>query len=1038
MPMERWPMRLMCGVMLLVISLPAVAAPAPDDAALQRQIEGLRRDGMAELLIRLAETEGERLEPADRLNLLAEAHEMRYQARDVEQEERMKSLSEALAAYKKLLDDYRADHRRVIWQTNYATLVLFGELGIRRQEAALFYDLGLPSREQIDAFESYVATLFGHMAEGEILLFELEGTLPRRADFQQRFVDTGLWQRLREEYGQVRLPLLQGILAYYTSLLPDDHPYFQNLGRNQQVARQARTIEQERTRLQTLAMARLRRFADDERDVYRLRAFAQPVYARLLLRMDRLPEARAQAQAMVELNRNDINDLSARIVLATIRGREGQVAEAVKAFEALTQHELVKQNILYRLLATDAEHRWRVALAEAETNQSRKRELMGVAYRIYDRVMDDTNIPAEQRQALRSFIYDRWARTVARDTSPDMLPLPVLLAVGQYELQEGRADKVRAMETEPDERETAIEAANARMERSIQMHEAALAIDDITTTDRAQAIFNLGLARLELAERRNRQAVLAAVNEWKRILTDEQMRQADIAVNTATYSLGLLRDLYYLDINNVPDDLAEAYISVSNLLFAHFPDLRITHDERKLFGFYVHQLRGEYERAVAVYEPLPATHPDYWWVQREKIYCLLRIHETLEEAEAGQIRLNEARERLIRAARAIRQGAEAALPRATGTRAAEIRQASAEAMLSLAEIYSSERLWAQAREALEGWENMVGDDRELRRRALEQVIVVYVQTDALSPAQEAARALLAEAAAQEGGSVAVVDDLLAQLTRRMEEADERERVYAQRIIEGRAGREEGVLREEYANQRSRYARATEIFARLLIEHEQARDADDERIFPLQLTEARALRFRDELTASVEKFEELHESHPESLDVVIELAESHWAIARQIPREDRERASERATHMDRAFALFDRLVLGGRAEASRDPHGILPWYYWLGQLRRLEIILSRQSTARDQLERMLRDRRIEAVTQKLNQALAAVEEGLREPGISEDRADLLRTRRQEVLDLLAAPINERLASDAARLESDDMGGFRRQFERIENAVQRMTQ
>lgn len=1039
------------ALLALLLTLTWLGTPALAETnaeQLSQRIVDLQREGSVDQALQLLADQGQVLTPADRLHFIAETHEMRYQQRDLAEAERMASLTAAVDAYRQLLRDHRNDYRRVIWQVDFATLVVFGELGIRAQEAAFFYDLGLPSQDQREAFETLVPEAFGHVAEAELLLFELEGTLPRRPDFQDRFIATGLWDRINNEYGAVRLPLLQGLLAYYTSLLPEDHRYFQTLGRNVQVVRQQRVPDRERTRLRTLAVTRLRQYVEDEQDRFRLRNFARPIYARVLLRLERFPEARQQAEATVALGRNDLNDLSSRIVLAIVAGQTGQVQQAVEAFEQLAAHPLAVENLLYRLLITDAEHRWRMTRVAGAGSEEEKRRLTAQAFRIYDRVMDDPEIPAEQRQALRNFIYDRWARAMTDDVDPATLPDLVLLAVGQFQLAQGRIGLAEAAQASADEREAAVEAARRKLNRSIEMHQLALKSPDISPADRAQCFFNIGLARFELAPRRDLNAVLTTVAEWRQVLDDPEMRQAGIALDAARYSLGLLRDLYYVDVNNVPENLAEQYLHVANLLFTHFPNLEITHDERKVFGFYIHQVRGEYAEAIAIYEPLPVNHRDFWWVRREMVFSLLRVVEQLEAAAAPTREITEARERLVTVAGELRQQAQAALPRATARRAEEIRQADAEAMLAMAEAFGRDGQWARARSAMENWERVVGEDLELRRRSLEQVIVIYVQTEAMEQAVQAGRELLGGAGGRPEESLAVVEELLGRLTQRMESADQAERDYAQQIREQRGNIAQiSALRAVHERERTAYARATSAFAELLLDFQRAQGKTEEQLFVLELTQARALRFKGELVESIRRFEELHRVDDNNLDVIIELAESHWAMARLLQERDPAQVGQRVTvddrpmtreeHLSRAFQLFDRLVLSGRGRAMNDDHGLFPNYYWLGHLRRLEITLDRGSQTRDQLLRSIRQLQIEAVTQKLNEDLAQVEARLTDPDLAESARDMLQSRKTELLRELAAPLSERVSNWWGRLQSQDMGGYRREFVRIESAVLRMS-
>ena len=69
-------------------------------------------------------------------------------------------------------------------------------------------------------------------------------------------------RRLFDEFADRRTRYVLGLAAYYTALLPDDHPYYHNLGNSKVMPIQGATPAEEKSRLLALAVDRLSRLAN--------------------------------------------------------------------------------------------------------------------------------------------------------------------------------------------------------------------------------------------------------------------------------------------------------------------------------------------------------------------------------------------------------------------------------------------------------------------------------------------------------------------------------------------------------------------------------------------------------------------------------------------------------------------------------------------------------------------------------------------------------------------------------------------------------
>jgi hypothetical protein len=265
---------------LLVWAAGLLAAPAAqagvgnlDEGAF---IDKLRQEGLGDLLKHHLDTT-ELVDPV--VKKKAKINQLLLDYQNTVDADRTKAegfLRQALENYQKLIEAHHDDVKRPMWQTDLAQETYEKLLVNLRDNAPSFYEFGVPKTRQKKTFENHIPQVLGHLHEAHRRLFRLDGELAKREDYEEKYVNTGLADRLFEAYFKGKAKFFLAVAAQGVTQLPDRHPYFQNLGDHDRIPNQKEAPEAERKRLweQTVRMAEPIAEADRFGPVTRGRAWA--------------------------------------------------------------------------------------------------------------------------------------------------------------------------------------------------------------------------------------------------------------------------------------------------------------------------------------------------------------------------------------------------------------------------------------------------------------------------------------------------------------------------------------------------------------------------------------------------------------------------------------------------------------------------------------------------------------------------------------------------------------------------------------------
>lgn len=169
-------------------------------------IQGLRERGMKDLLLYHLEKNPPK-DPVVKMEIVIEQHKLRVEDEQLGAEERAAAVDDVLGAYRALLKAALVtDPHLPIWKTDFVEYIVRVALPMRHMNAAEFVEFGVPTSEQRAAFDRLIGEAVKAMGEASDELFYFEGELPRRDDFETAYENTGFWNRLRDEYGKLKLP----------------------------------------------------------------------------------------------------------------------------------------------------------------------------------------------------------------------------------------------------------------------------------------------------------------------------------------------------------------------------------------------------------------------------------------------------------------------------------------------------------------------------------------------------------------------------------------------------------------------------------------------------------------------------------------------------------------------------------------------------------------------------------------------------------------------------------------------------------------
>ena len=182
-------------------------------------IQGLSQRNMRKLLLYYIENHPPS-DPIAKQQIVIEQHKLTFDDPNESPAERSAALDNAITAYLQLFETADANNPRLpIWRTQFVQYLLETVIPAQHMNADLFAEFGLTTRSQKEAL-NHLATLARQQADlAYEQLFQLLGSIPRRADFEANFVNTGLWQQISEDYAAIQNPYYRAkahLLASFT------------------------------------------------------------------------------------------------------------------------------------------------------------------------------------------------------------------------------------------------------------------------------------------------------------------------------------------------------------------------------------------------------------------------------------------------------------------------------------------------------------------------------------------------------------------------------------------------------------------------------------------------------------------------------------------------------------------------------------------------------------------------------------------------------------------------------------------------------
>jgi hypothetical protein len=756
------------------------------------------------------------------------------------------ALEQVVDTTDQLIDAHRDHVQRPIWQTQLAEQLLYEQLRVVHQQADAFYEFGVPTRRQAQVFEAVAVRALELLEDAESTLFKLQGELPRQPDHAAKRVNTGLWDRMINQFYEVRTPYALARAAYYTALLPDDSSYYQKLGDDPDAPPQANSIAAERARLLALAVERLVALLIDQKAAAQdIELSCRSLLGRALLAQGETTEAARHLRRATGLESGDFEQLLAHLALAAVEQRAGNHSAAFAVLSQQRDTPMVSTNLLLRLLVADATHRLKLQTA------AHGEQPLAEAYAPYIKLMADPSL-GDAAEPLRRYIYQRWAHSIDTETDIEQMPAIVVVAIAQSL----RAD-AQALMHEPARKKllSAVEVCTALLER-----------DNLQPRLRAEAIYNRALSVCLLDRDDPQRRIESAMT-----LIDlaEQFDDVPIAVDAIAVAVaGILQPMHA-----VPDPQANveaAYQRGIDLLLNKFADTAAAHHQRLYYAIRILLPAKAYLAAAEVLQAVPTAHGDYFQAQRHRLEAKLALLETPRDPGHAA---------LVEAAKRLRSEAGQAGDPSTRYVAAN---AAGHAELLLAELAVRAGQFDAATAMLNRLEQTASDDAELIRAVRTKRIVLRVQAGRFGQAISEAQQIMANFPDQAAELIGVV------LTDLVSQADELRLQAADTGVT--------VLKDEFTERALGIARTAAALAQLLVDWAQRQGSSAEQMLAYKLLLAMSQRLAGDVAAAVAVVEPLLATYADDAEVIHQAAEAYFALGTQ-------------PALVKATALYTRLIEG---------------------------------------------------------------------------------------------------------------------------------
>ena len=870
-------------------------------------IEGLRQEGLRDLLKHLAETElGD--QPILQKQVLIGQYLLDYEEHLGKGDLDAATLAfrQAVETTRQLIDDHADHEQRPIWQTQLAEQLLFEKLSALHRNAGAFYEFGVPARAQAEAFEDAAVTALELLEDADLTFFRLQSDLPKDADHTAKRIDTGLWERMINQFYNVRTQYSLARAAYYTALLPDSSGYYHKLGANPKIIRQEKTIAAERARLLALAVERAESLLTEKKaESWNIELRCRSLLGRALLAQGKTAEGTEQLRRAVQAGERDTDDLWAHLGLAAAQERSGDAAGAMLELSQQLAHPTVSANLLLRLLVVDAMHRLKLRAAEREPEE-RRAVATAEAYQPYLDLMSDPKLAAAAEQ-LRQYIYQRWAYSAGDEADVTQLPAIVVAAIGQTLRAQGQNLTLDADRADGDDAATLAAAATAKLTRAVQVNADLLRRQDLPPQARAEALYNQALANYFL-DRADPQRQLATATALLDLA--DQFPKAPISVEALAAAVGgILRPLH--DRPDRAEGVDAAYRRAARILFDKFPATAAAHDQRLYYATHILLPAAEHARAADVLAVLPADHADYFQARRERLYALLAVLAAAAESDRAPLA-----EALTRDAERLRFEADQTISTiADAAVIAVARNAAGHARLVLAELAGRDGRADDAIAILDTLDQDYRDDGELISAALSKRIVLRAGAEQFDEAAAEAQRMMTDFPDE---AATVIDRVLTDLDR---QADDLRQQAAVEVVT--------TKRQALTRRATAVATTAAALAQLLVDWADGQGFDDDRMLPYRLLLAKSKLLAGNAAEAVAYLEPLLAAYGDDAEVIHQSAEAYFALGTDAA-------------LTTAATLFSTLIQG----LPLNDDGTYPPRYYNAWMRYLQISEKRNRQTAD--------------------------------------------------------------------------------------------
>jgi len=877
-------MKRSAGIVWFSVSVLAVAGFTAQGWAQSRIntdkfIEGLQERGMSELLLHFAETQD--LEPAEKMGIQVQQHRIRADNVRLPEAERVKSCEEAMKILHQLIDDKKhADHpKRPMWQTDLAQVAILTYLRVLKHAATEFYEFGVPNQSQSEAMGKTISDVLLNLADAQRGYTNLQGELPNRPDYKEKYEFTGLAERI-DEYREKRNPYFFAYAAYYTSMLPDSAHYYQNLGKERRMPRQRTDPAQERQRLRKAALDAMSTFVEDPGAPEAMKLRAKCLIGRIHLLMGNAAGALGNLDPVARAGKGDYNEFLAQLGQAMAYGKKGELDRAMQLTDALSRHTIAESSPLYKILLTDLKHR---ILKDRAGEDARK---VARSYAPYERLLQ------EQPDLGPSWIFPRWEAMIADDAELKNLPGMMLLGVGQQAMQQGGVlveQATKALEANKEaESEKLMKQAGPKLDKAIRLlGELGGREAQETKSVRAKALWFLGVCQYFKAGPEGGKtlpALLTALDTWIKMASAlPEEKESQLAIQN---SVGLLRQYLASTDGAIQKQIMPTYLNAVKVLLANFEDNPVTDDQRSFYADYLIE-QGENLEAIKVLRKVPQGHSTFYDAKRILIEAQYGIYKQ-EKSEGKKPNPGT----ILNDIRILRSDAEDAMQSLEGDEALPPTLAAATSRIIESQLAVDIQDPKKALKALENFEKLFAKYPDLIEQALEQRIKSLATLGRFDEADEAARKMFAEFP---NSAAAVIDGVLRDINDKVDEL-------AEKIDNTPVEQYKKDLRKEQMN----LANTGERLAKQIVAWAKTNRPADEQL-PYKILLYKSMTIAGKAEEASKALTKLVEANPNDANVIFALSESLYYAGRAISTNDTARKEERMALLKKAQIEFNKLI-----------------------------------------------------------------------------------------------------------------------------------